>query len=62
MPAQRNCLCGSNNPSRALHDARGIFCAYVCDECEEEKKAKYRPEIFINASYAADEPIDEEGY
>ena len=29
-----------------LRDANGYFVAYVCDECYDEVKAKYRPEIF----------------
>ena len=44
---------------RGLYDARGIFVAYVCDKCEKRVKAKYRPEIFTNANYYADEAIDE---
>jgi hypothetical protein len=46
--------------SRPLYDARGIYCCRVCDRCEEEKRARYRPEIFSDAGYDADEPIDEE--
>jgi hypothetical protein len=42
------------------HDARGIFLCYVCPECETEKLAKYRPEIFSNPNYEADEPIEPE--
>jgi len=42
-----------------LTDARGIFCAYVCNDCYEEKKAKYRPEIFEDSGYDAwDEQIE----
>lgn len=41
-----------------LKDARGIECARVCGKCEAFKMAGYRPEIFTNASYWADEPIE----
>jgi hypothetical protein len=43
-----------------LIDARGIYCCRVCEDCEAEKKARYRPEIFTDSNYYADEPIDEE--
>ena len=29
------CFCGSGLERRALIDARGIFCTYVCDKCEK---------------------------
>ena len=41
-------------------DARGIFCAFVCDRCEAEKRSRYRADIFINGAYWADEPIEED--
>ncbi len=44
----------------ALTDTRGIFCCYVCDVCEAEKRARYRADIFEDAQYWHDEPIDEE--
>tara|TARA_R110000803_G_scaffold210841_2_gene284392 strand:- start:27663 stop:28031 length:369 start_codon:yes stop_codon:yes gene_type:complete len=56
------CRCGSGNHKFALHDARGIFCDYVCDSCENEKRSKYRLEIFTDGNYEADEPIEPEGY
>lgn len=43
---------------RPLNDARGIFCCYVCDTCEREKRRRFRAEIFTDAGYDADEPID----
>lgn len=55
---ERTCSCGSNLPRRTLADARGIFCSYVCDSCETEKRSHYRPEIFTDPSYAADEQIE----
>lgn len=59
MP-MRPCPCGSGLPRSELQDARGIFCAFVCEKCYEQKRSKYRPEIFTNASYWADEPIEED--
>ena len=46
------------NERRALYDARGIFCTYVCDKCEVAKTARFRPDIFTDSNYWADEPID----
>jgi len=40
------CMCGSELPRFELVDAAGIFCTFVCDECEAEKRKRYRPEIF----------------
>lgn len=42
-----------------IYDARGIEVAKVCHLCEETKKAGYRSDIFVDADYWADEPIDE---
>ena len=39
-------------------DLHGIFCAFVCDACEAEKKAAFRPDIFFGA-YPKDEPLEE---
>ena len=55
---QRTCACGSGRPKRDLYDARGIFCSYVCDDCEAERRARYRPEIFEDGAYEADEDIE----
>lgn len=46
-------------PYRALNDARGIFCGYVCDGCETRRRAEFRVEIFEDASYEADDLGDE---
>jgi hypothetical protein len=54
------CFCGSGLERRALIDACGIFCTYVCDRCEKEKRREFRPDIFTNSSYWHDEPIDDE--
>lgn len=52
------CFCGSGKPRRELNDARGIFCGFVCDDCEEKRKAAFRAEIFTNPDYPTTEPID----
>jgi hypothetical protein len=52
------CACGSGLPRYDLTDARGIFCGFVCTKCEPARRKRYRPEIFTNAQYEADEPIE----
>ncbi|MCH7908578.1 MAG: hypothetical protein IIB38_03060 [Candidatus Hydrogenedentes bacterium] len=54
----QECPCGSNEFPWIESDARGISIGYVCDKCIAEKKSGYREEIFTNANYAHDEPID----
>jgi hypothetical protein len=54
------CRCGSGEPRYPLTDARGIFCTYVCVKCERQTRAGYRPEIFTDGTYWADEPIDDD--
>jgi len=44
------------------YDARGIYLCTVCDECEERKLSKYRPDVLTNPNYEADEPIEPEDY
>ena len=44
------CNCGSGLERFPLNDAHGIFCAYVCDKCEEKVKSKYRPETFTDST------------
>ena len=44
----------------ALYDARGIFCAYVCEHCEDAQRSKYRADVMTNSNYHADEAIDAE--
>lgn len=43
-------------------DARGIPIGHVCDNCFEAKKSEYKPEIFTDPNYEADEPIEPEDY
>ncbi len=54
------CYCRSGKERYPLSDARGIFCGYVCEDCEEEKRAMFRPEIFTDGNYIADEQIEED--
>ena len=54
------CPCGSQKDSWWLRDARGIECCRVCEDCEEERMKQYRPEIFTDPSYEAEEPIEPE--
>lgn len=56
----RECNCGSGLERYELVDARGIFCSFVCEKCEETVKKKFRPDIFTDSNYWADEPIEPE--
>lgn len=56
----RPCPCGSGLPREELRDARGIFCTFICDACEDEKRGRFRPDIFTDPTYPADEPIAED--
>ena len=46
MTEQPLCPCGSGLPRYELIDAAGIFCCFVCNECEPKKRESFRPEIF----------------
>lgn len=46
----RPCPCGSGEPRHDLLDAAGIFCTFVCDRCEDEKRKKFNPAIFESRS------------
>jgi len=54
--------CEHKSGKRPLYDARQIFVAYVCDDCEDEVKSHFRPEIFDDSGYTVDEPIEPEDY
>jgi len=60
MRYPKPCRCGSNLLDYGLHDAAGIFCAYVCDKCESTVRAKFNPAIFDgHSNYATtSEEID----
>jgi hypothetical protein len=55
-----NCPCGSNEEPWIESDARGLPIGYVCNNCVEQKKAKYRPEIFYDPNYECDERIEDD--
>lgn len=59
---ERLCFCGSMQPKEAEYDARGIFLAYVCDDCRADKLGHYRPDVLTNPRYEADEAIEAEDY
>lgn len=54
----RECPCGSGQFPSELSDARGISIGYVCNRCEKQRMAQYRPEIFTDPNYECDEDID----
>lgn len=56
----RVCSCGSGEARSELYDARGIFCCFFCDKCEEDKRSRYRPDVLSDADYDCDEQIDED--
>jgi hypothetical protein len=56
----RLCFCGFGQPRRALHDAHGIFCAFICDTCEPRKRRVFDSRIFDLRTYPTDETIDAE--
>jgi len=58
--AMEKCNCGSDLPPEPQYDARGIFCFWACDKCRAEKQSHFRPEVFTDANYWHDEPIDDE--
>lgn len=60
MYRPRLCPCGSGKSSWWLRDARGIECCRICENCEAEKKKRYRPEIFEDPAYECDEDVDPE--
>lgn len=58
MEKNRTCPCGSGKERWEEFDARGISIGYVCEDCIEKKKAKYRSEIFSDPNYACDEQVE----
>lgn len=54
------CHCKSGLESRELLDARGIFVGFCCDDCEATLREKFRPEIFTDPNYVAEEQIEED--
>ena len=60
FPAVRPCPCGSGEPRRDLRDAHNVFCAFVCDACDDEKRAHFDSRIFTADPYPADERLTED--
>jgi len=58
----RECSCGSGQTPWAVNDARGIFIAYVCDQCEDDRLKGYRDDVLNDPHYQCDEPIEPEEY
>ncbi len=58
----RLCPCGSGQYPEDCRDARGIFVCRVCPACKKEKLSRYRPEIFSDMNYEANEPIEPDDY
>lgn len=56
----RLCGCGSGEIPTAIYDARGIYVTAACDQCRTRRLSGYRTDIFTDASYWTDEPIDAE--
>jgi hypothetical protein len=46
----RECPCGSGHERYELRDAAGIFCTFVCEKCEGEKRKRFNPAIFDSRS------------
>jgi hypothetical protein len=60
MQDDTSCPCGSGKPSSWTLDARGIPLVRTCDDCHDDKMAKYRLEVLTNNNYEADEAIEED--
>ena len=54
----RPCPCGSGEDSWWEVDARNIPLCRVCDKCQKQKLAKYRPDVLTDSNYWSDEPIE----
>lgn len=62
-PRVHRCVGGeeSTAPTWWAKDAQGIELCRVCEKCEKEKLAKYRPEILTGYDQSdVDEPIEED--
>jgi len=54
-------MCNSGKYHETVYDARGIYVGKVCEDCEKQALAPYRPEIFTDPNYETDEPVEPEG-
>lgn len=65
MAQEHACVGGvpSTEYSWWARDAQGIELCRVCDRCEKEKLARYRPEILSGYDQSdVDEPIEPDDY
>tara|TARA_Y100000588_G_scaffold104422_1_gene113879 strand:- start:1194 stop:1652 length:459 start_codon:yes stop_codon:yes gene_type:complete len=56
--ADDSCACGSGKVARWIYDARRIPVAKACPDCTADKLEGYREDIFTDANYWTDEPVD----
>jgi hypothetical protein len=61
FPTARECSCGSGLTREAAHDARGIFLAFVCDQCRAERLDGFRPEVLTDPDYECNEDVEADG-
>ena len=55
----RDHVCEASGQYREeIYDARGIFVAFVCGRCRQEKLAGYRADIFTDPNYPTTEEIE----
>jgi hypothetical protein len=54
----RPCPCGSGKESFWQKDARGIELCRTCDDCHDQKMARYRPDVLTDSNYWSDEQIE----
>jgi len=53
----RKCNCNSGKDKYPLYDGYRCFLTYVCEDCENDKLATYRPDILER--YETDEQIED---
>jgi hypothetical protein len=58
MVMPHKCPCGSGEPCKSVYDGYDIFLFYSCSHCYNEKRRKYRADIFER--YETDEQIEED--
>jgi hypothetical protein len=54
------CPCGSGKERYDLTDAAGIFCTFVCEDCEAYKRSKYNPAIFDERGRYASSALEDD--
>jgi len=58
MAIPNECPCGSGLGCEGVYDGYNIFMFYACSKCYDEKRRKYRADIFER--YETDEQIEED--